>query len=435
MALSDIIRKIEESPRSTKIAVGTSIGAVGIAGAALAFALLNDRSELYVPPEPAPVVQYVETPTAVAPLPIPTVEPTSQPLTFEENSVVLQGSDFYVNSDKGRKMIEITDSKSFVTYLFNSGVVDQKELEKYEQEEVLQLSIEELANEMFELVQSQGYENLDDLFGFEKEDVKYLVGFAESSEAEVQSTPAEPAITPTRVSEDYYVILEKKLNNWGTIEYYADFPSFNRYAAKTGNIYQDFSNSDFFLNHLLKEGAITLEQKNAYFRDGWTKVSLDDISVAVYKLLQSKGYHGMREDFDLEEGDLQRLLYYFDESLLESSGGDNTPTSSGGYVVIRDGSLETVVTDDDGNTARVKIDTVDAEEFLDYLLSQGKITVEQHDEYGKTNSVEFSLKDVKDAADFFDWAYSSDEGLNVWIDQENLNYFREQFEPIFSFGE
>lgn len=54
-----------------------------------------------------------------------------------------------------------------------------------------------------------------------------------------------------------------------------------------------------------------------------------------------------------------------------------------GCVLILDSNLETVVTDDQCNTNRVTIDSVDAEEFLDYPLAQGKITIEQRDSYGE----------------------------------------------------
>ena len=248
-------------------------------------------------------------------------------------------------------------------------------------------------------------------------------------------TVVEPTPTP-RVSEDYYVILIKTDDKWGAIDYYADFPSLNIYGAETGGGSFGFSNQDFFLDYLLKEGTITSEQERSYFRGGEIKVSLDDLSVPVYKLLQAKGYGGMNRDLHLSKDELDDLLlYYFDESLLDADRGSSASSPSDGYVIIRDGSLETIVTDADGITTRVAIDTVDAEEFLDYLLDQGRITVQQRDEYGRTNSLTLSLRDVKDAADFFDWAYSSDEGLYVGIDRDDVNYIRDELLPLFSFGD
>ena len=69
-------------------------------------------------------------------------------------------------------------------------------------------------------------------------------------------------------------------------------------------------------------------------------------------------------------------------SKLDTDRGRSDSLGSDDYVRIRDGSMETGVTDVDGNTTGVRIDSVDAEEFLDYLLSHGKITVEQRDAYG-----------------------------------------------------
>lgn len=239
----------------------------------------------------------------------------------------------------------------------------------------------------------------------------------------------EPTPTP-RVSEDYYVLIKD-----GLIEYYADFPSLNTYAAETGGGYLAFSESDFFMDYLLKEKVITPEQRRTYSRGGEIKISLDALSIPVYKLLQVKGYGGMNKDLRLSKGELDFLLYYFDESLLDSDKDSGAPAPADGYVIIRDGSLETILTDADGITTRVAIDTVDVEEFLDYLLDQGRITVQQRDEYGRTNSLTLSLRDVRDAADFFDWAYSSDEGLYVGIDREDVNYIRDELLPLFSFGD
>ena len=353
MALSDIIRKIEESPRSTKIAVGTSIGAVGIAGAALAFALLNDRSEPYVPPEPAPVVQYVEVAPTASASPIPTEVPATPTAIVPSPTPGVEESSLGATTEPPTQVPEAT-------------------------------------------------------------------------------------VTPTRVSEDYYVIIKESISNKnrpiGVIEYYADFPSLKIYATETGGSFS-FSNHEFLMDYLLKEGTITAEQRRDYSRGLEIKISYDDLSVAIYNLLQDKGYVGMDKDLNLVKPKIDLLLYYFDGSLLDSSSDSDASVGTDSYVVIRDGSLETVVTDADGNTTHVKIDTVNTDELLDYLLSQGKITVDQRNEYGETNSLELSLKDVKDAADFFDWAYSPDKGLSIGIDQDKLNYIRDELLPLFSFGD
>ena len=243
------------------------------------------------------------------------------------------------------------------------------------------------------------------------------------------STPptpsARPVATPTPLSNDYYVVIEGIF-----IEYYADFPSHNIYLARKGGRFDDFTNPELLLSYLHGEGVVTREQKDTYFGGGYIRVDLDDISAALYKLLQSEGYHGMKKDFGLEEYELENLLYYFDESMLDSNDASGE-ASDDGYVRIRDGSLETVVTDAEGNTTRVRIDSVDVEEFLDYLLDQGKITVEQRDAYGDSHELTISLKD---AADFFEWA-ETDSDLYVGIDREDVDYIREELLPLFSFGD
>ena len=79
MALSDIVRKIEGSPRSTKVAVvasGIAVAAVGVA----VFAVM-DQSDSESEPA-SPVVRVAAAPTATSvpsPTPKPTPVPTSTP--------------------------------------------------------------------------------------------------------------------------------------------------------------------------------------------------------------------------------------------------------------------------------------------------------------------------------------------------------------------
>ena len=136
--------------------------------------------------------------------------------------------------------------------------------------------------------------------------------------------PPRPAATPTPVSKDYYVVIQGIF-----IEYYVDFPSHNQYFAKRGGMYSDFSNPELFLGYLLKEGVVTPEQKRSYSSGGWIKIPLNKISLAIYKGLQFKGYHGMKIDFGLEEWELESLLYHFDESMLDS--GSNHPGSDNSF--------------------------------------------------------------------------------------------------------
>ena len=73
---------------------------------------------------------------------------------------------------------------------------------------------------------------------------------------------------------------------------------------------------------------------------------------------------------------------------------------------------------------------------MEYLLRQGKITVEQKNRYGETESLEISLESAADAMSFFDWEYSSKDGEGFSIegvDKEDIDYIRKELLPLFSF--
>ena len=136
--------------------------------------------------------------------------------------------------------------------------------------------------------------------------------------------------------------MEQYDNESGLIEYYADLPSLNVYTAENGGAYYAFKKPESFMNYLLREGAITAEQRQHYFRGGAIKVDYDDLSVALYKMMYSLAYPGtgkdqfvakddvlalshsrMYREFGLNKNMLGRLLYYFDESMLDF-GNENT---------------------------------------------------------------------------------------------------------------
>ena len=122
--------------------------------------------------------------------------------------------------------------------------------------------------------------------------------------------------------------------------------------------------------------------------------------------------------------------FHYDQS-RSPTGTSGQAVDGEGHIAIRDGSLETVVTDSDGNTTRVKIDTADSEEFLDYLLPQGKVTVAQHDAYGNSGELELSLKD---ADYYFEWAVT-DKDLYVGIDRDDVEHIRNEILLLLSFDD
>ena len=120
----------------------------------------------------------------------------------------------------------------------------------------------------------------------------------------------------------------KVANLWLPKEYFADLPSLNIYRAKTGGEVVSFSDHAFFMDYLLQENVITFEQRRNYSRGLEVKASYDVLSIAIYKLLQIKGYRGMDEDLSLSRRDLDRLLYYLDESMLDSGKNRSSSLSS-----------------------------------------------------------------------------------------------------------
>lgn len=344
MALSDLIRKIEQSPRSTKFAIGA--GGVFLASSAFfLYTSLNQPGTEAPPPEPVakaqPAPAQVSQPVPTATVPPPTPKPTPTPK---------------INTPTPRPT----------------------------------------------------------------------------------STPLPTATPGPRIS-DYYVILDIRIptDNIGAVEFFANFPDRPR-GFEIGGLFASFDNEDFFLNYLLNEDTITQEQHRAYHLGSEVKIYLDDFAPAIYKLVKNKGYQWIQNKLGFNKIQIdRRFLAYFGESQVENLNPVVTSApGQEGYVVITDGSLETVITNDDGKTTRVQIETVDTEELLEYLLRQGKITVEQKNRYGESQSLEISLESAADAMSFFDWEYSSKDGEGFSIegvDKESVDYIRKELLPLFSF--
>lgn len=148
-----------------------------------------------------------------------------------------------------------------------------------------------------------------------------------SATATAAPTPtAEPTVAPTRVSKDYYVIIQ--IHSYGgEFEYIVDFTPEDNYTEMGMGPSQDFSNPELFLDYLLEEGTITPEQRRVADRGNSIEVPYDELSVAVYKLLQSEGRSYLRNQFGINKIRLDYLLYHFGESLLDSDSDDREPGS------------------------------------------------------------------------------------------------------------
>ena len=267
------------------------------------------------------------------------------------------------------------------------------------------------------------------------------------------ATP-KPIPTPTPPINDYYVIINQgPTSNGKGIAAVYDKP---HYIESEDGAEIHFRNEDLFIDYLLSEDVLTLEERNAYYAPvpdqkrkayigdmpeffdvkyrGNIKVPLRTFANAVYKATNDEGYLYLNGEMVTGGSDAFYINKHADKDSLGSNqaihipSDSNTPSGETDYVVIRDGSIAVSGTSEDGVTTSVSIDTADTGELLDYLLSQNKITVAQRDEYGRTGELELSLADTPD---FFDWAISSDEGVQVGINEEGIEYIRENILPLF----
>ena len=350
MALSDFIRKIEQSPRSTKVAVVTS----GIAVAAIAFAvftIVNQPGRDAREPAPVAKTQSLPAPTsAPAPAPVPTA--TTPPPT----------------PTPAPTPIPTRTPKPAPTRI------------------------------------------------------------------------PPPTATPGPTVSDYYVVIANRVpgDGQGALHLCADYPDIEAfdYCRITGGITAIFHDEDFFISYLFREGVITDRQRGAYYRGEDNEFYLNDFAPAIHKLAQTRGYRWIEDrlgpDFNINTIN-NRFLPYYDKPplVLEDSLED-------GFVVIRDGNMETVVMNTDGKTVRVQIDEVDTEDFLDYLLSVGRISAERRNDYDLSQTLTISFEDAADAMEFFDWSDSTRGGFStesLGVDAADVDYIRKELLPLFSFGD
>ena len=339
MALSDLIRKIEDSPGSTKVAVVASGIAVAAVGVAL-FTVLNQSDSNS---EPAPVVKVANTAPTATSVPSPTPRPSPVPTSTPAPTATPQPTATPLPTE----------------------------------------------------------------------------------------TPL-PTATATPDVSDYFVVLhqgDRRNDDIGIITYYASYP----FRKDVRGTFDSFDEESFYLEYLRKEGVITTEQKDAYFKgEPIQKVPLVAIATATYKLFENNPYRANKLNIRAQK----YLLHYADKSAADSDGagsgavgGKISLEGDGGYVTISDGKITVSAVDDEGNTTTVDLEGVGTQELLDYWLSENKITIEQRNRYGETGQFEFSLKD---GVDLFEFDYSSDIEFYTGMDKETQDMIINEILPLFA---
>ena len=207
-------------------------------------------------------------------------------------------------------------------------------------------------------------------------------------------------IKPTLTIDDYYATIEKITQEIGLVRLFADYPGITMYSRAGEPLTVSFGHGKYEhgleLFELLVEEKIVNENQITAFRRG-EEVKIDDFvafSNVFHDLAKSKGDRGAVKYLGIHTvADLDHLRHYADDGRRDAASG-------GSYFVIDDGVLETVVTEEDGSTTRVKVGTVDVDELFSYWARENNLTVEQRDAYGATRTLVVSVEDVADAFEF-----------------------------------
>lgn len=328
-------------------------------------------------PEPPTAVQPATpappaTPQQPAtPKPAPTPVPAATPAPVAENYLaVLRGSEFYVESDRGRTVIPVGNPETLVADLAKSGAISKAQQADYDRDGSLRMSLDDFESVLFRLVQNNGYEYLKDRYGISQDKVRYALSLDDGSQSapEVKPTPVTAASSPTPEREENYILIEESL-----IEYYATFPDFVTHGDMRGII----EKSDKLMDYLLSEGAITREQRRKHARGAQIKVYLDEMGTALYKVWKTEGYSGIEDRYSIGRFGADRIMHFADKTRVDSAAAAPSPTPEReeNYLLIRGNLIEWYATFPDlvahGNAHSA---LKNPDEFMDYLLSEGAIT-------------------------------------------------------------
>ena len=304
MALSDLIRKIEDSPRSTKVAVvslGIAVAAVGVA----VFAVMNQSDSN---PDPAnPVVRVAAAPTATSvpsptprPTPLPTStpaptatpQPTATPLPTETPlptaTPTPDVSDYFVilhigpslSDDLGvieyyasypfhknvRGGVNYFEQEDFyLEYLIIEEVITSAQKDAYFKGEPIQIPLVSIATATYKLFENDPFNASRVSAGYIDED--YLLHYADKSAVDAGSGDGDALGGGISLEGDggYVSISEGKISV-SAVD--AD--------GNTTTVDLEGVGAQELLDYWLSENKITIEQRNQYGETGQLEFSLKD---------------------------------------------------------------------------------------------------------------------------------------------------------------
>ncbi len=301
MALSDIVRKIEESPGSTKVAVvfvGIAVATTGLA----IFAFMSRPDSNSEPASPvvkvanaAPTATSVPSPTPVptnTPAPTATPQPTATPLPTETPlptaTATPDASDYFVilhhdstlNNDIGEiayyasypfnknvrgGILDYFYKESFyLEYLRKEGVITSEQKNAYFNGEPLKIPLVSIAtatNELFE-------KNPHDASKLRLLAPEYLLHHADKSSSDSNEDNSSGVLDgqiSLETDEGYVTISDGKVSVSAVDEY-----------GNTTTVDVEGVGVEALLDYWLSENKITIEQRDEYGRAGQVEFSLKD---------------------------------------------------------------------------------------------------------------------------------------------------------------
>ena len=302
MALSDVIKKIEDSPRSTKVAV-LAVGVAIAASAVAVFTVLNQADSGPEPtsvakavtadqspeiqaeptlapalqptpspvptstPEPSPTPETVEEPTPSLPTLTPTPIATPTP-DFNGYHVVLHRSKkpnetrgvIVYNIERDGGSIYFNEVDFYLEYLRKEGVITSEQKNAYFNGERIKIPVVPIANATYKLHLNDG--DAIRRLGYHLEDL-----FIYANKSSVDSNGSVSGIESLLAGSDqgYVTISDGKISISAVDD-----------DGNTTTVQVEGVGAKELLDYWLSQSKITVEQKNEYGQTGEIQFSLKD---------------------------------------------------------------------------------------------------------------------------------------------------------------